>query len=387
VDPAASAAFMLTRLKKEGVMSAMAPDATPTPADDDTHAEREQTDASLRSEREKVDDALGETSAVDETADAVINRARAQADEVLAKARAKTDRQSATAAPTAIIEKQRVQEDKALEKERASADEALQEEREEHVALLSIEREETDKDLLSERARADQALATRDEFLGIVSHDLRNILSSVLGFATLIEKAVEQNQMEKVVMHAQRIRRSGARMDRLIGDLVDIASIEAGRLAVTREVGDPTQVVTEAVESFQAQATANGISLVLEPLPPSLLAAFDPARILQVLTNLLSNAVKFTPAEGKVVVKVERIGDELRFAVRDTGEGIPSDKLEAIFERFLQVSTNDRRGLGLGLYISKCIVQGHGGRIWAHSRTGEGSTLFFTLPAHVAARA
>ena len=86
---------------------------------------------------------------------------------------------------------------------------------------------------------------------------------------------------------------------------------------------------------------------------------------------------------GQFVVRVERIGDDIRFAVSDTGVGIPADKLEAVFVRFLQVAKNDRRGVGLGLYISKCIVQGHGGRIWAESSIGQGSTFCFTLPIHV----
>ena len=171
-------------------------------------------------------------------------------------------------------------------------------------------------------------------------------------------------------------------MDRLIGDLVDVASIEAGMLAVTREVGDPTQVVTEAVDSFRAQASARGVSLAAEIVPPLSLVSFDPARVLQVLTNLLSNAIKFTPAHGKVVVRVERIADDIRVAVSDTGVGIPSHKLEAIFERFLQLDSGDRRGVGLGLYISKCIMLGHGGRIWVESTLGAGSTVFFTLPIH-----
>ena len=172
-------------------------------------------------------------------------------------------------------------------------------------------------------------------------------------------------------------------MNRLIGDLVDVASIEAGRLAVTQVVGDPAHVVTEAVDSFRAQASASGIALVEEIVPPASLAAMDPARILQVLTNLLGNALKFTPAHGQVVVHVERIENEVRFAVSDNGVGIPADKLNSVFERFHQVDTNDRRGVGLGLYIAKCIVQGHGGRIWAERRTGKGSTFCFTLPIHV----
>jgi signal transduction histidine kinase len=133
------------------------------------------------------------------------------------------------------------------------------------------------------------------------------------------------------------------------------------------------------VDSFRAQAAASGISLV-EVLAPALVAAFDHARILQVLINLLGNAIKFTPADGKVVVRVERIEDEIRFAVSDTGVGIPTESLEAVFERFRQVNANDRRGVGLGLYIARCIVRGHGGRIWAESKTGEGSTFCFTLP-------
>ena len=158
-------------------------------------------------------------------------------------------------------------------------------------------------------------------------------------------------------------------MNRLVGDLVDVASIEAGVLVVTREVGDPATVVTEAVDAFQVQAATAGLALTAEIEPPLPLAAFDAARILQVLTNLLSNAIKFTPAHGRIVVHVERIGDEIRFAVSDTGVGIATDKLEAVFVRFLQVGANDRRGVGLGLYISKAIVQGHGGRIWAESRS------------------
>ncbi len=156
-------------------------------------------------------------------------------------------------------------------------------------------------------------------------------------------------------------------MDRLIGGFVDIASIEAGRLAVTLEPGDPTLVAMEAVEIFHAQASALGVSLTTEmELPPSVVI-FDPSRILQVLTNLLSNAMKFTPAQGRVAVRLWRVGDIVRFAVSDTGMGVPTDQLEAVFERFVQLTKNDRRGVGLGLYISRAIVEGHGGRRWAEN--------------------
>lgn len=343
--------------------------------------EREQTNESLRVEREKVDDALAEQiTALEETADAVINKARERADEVLARARARTDRHTdaSNEHSTATIEKSRQQEDAIVRKERAAADEAVSAERAEHNELLSAEREETDKDLDIERARSDAAVATRDEFLGIVSHDLRNMLSSMVMHASLISESKE-TLPDKARTHAQRIQRAGARMNRLIGDLVDVASIEAGVLAVTREVSDPIQIVQEAIDSFQAQASASGISLVAEFVEPLSPVDLDPARVLQVLSNLLSNALKFT-IHGKVLVRVERAADELLFTVRDTGAGIRADQLQQIFLRFHQVTSKDRRGVGLGLYISKCIVEGHGGRIWAESKVGHGSTFCFTLP-------
>jgi signal transduction histidine kinase len=343
--------------------------------------QRDQTDESLRLERESVDLALSdELAAIEDTADAVIEKARARADEVLARARANTDRQTGrvNARSSAIVEKTRSMEDRAVRRERADADEALRTERAEHVALLSVERDETDKDLLSERARSDDALATRDAFLGIVGHDLRNMLTGMVGFAALIAKdARSLDQPERILALTQSIQRSGARMNRLIGDLVDVASIDAGVLGVAREVVDLAPVVVEALDAFQAQASARAVSLTAEIGPGSVLIAFDPARVLQVLT---SNAIKFTPAGGSVVVSVRRVDDEVLISVSDTGPGIPSDQLEAVFARFVQVTKNDPRGVGLGLYISRSIVQGHGGRIWAENRVGGGVTFSFTLP-------
>jgi signal transduction histidine kinase len=127
---------------------------------------------------------------------------------------------------------------------------------------------------------------------------------------------------------------------------------------------------------------ASGVSLVSEVVATPSVVEFDPARILQVLANLIGNAIKFTPSGGSVVVHVELVQQELRFAVRDTGVGIAAGHLESVFERFRQVARGDGRGVGLGLYISKCIVQGHGGHIWAESREGAGSTFWFTLPVH-----
>jgi signal transduction histidine kinase len=110
------------------------------------------------------------------------------------------------------------------------------------------------------------------------------------------------------------------------------------------------------------------------------MATFDQHRILQVLGNLIANSLKFTPQGGKITIAVEPAADCICISVRDTGSGIPEHAIGQIFERFSQAEKNDRRGLGLGLYISRCIVEAHGGRIWAESQPGSGSMIAFTLP-------
>jgi len=349
--------------------------------DSEPRSEREQTDESLRLERQHSDNALEQIAAIDATADDVISRARERADMLVANARARTD-QAAAALPSDALKKSRALEDRILEGERLTADHILRGERAEHAALLSHERSETDKDLSQERARSDSALGKRDDFMGIVSHDLLNMLNAMVGVSSLIEKEVSQdNHIERVLGHARRIQRAGSRMRRLVGDLVDVASIEAGMLAVTRVESDAAEVVTEAVDTFQTQGLGSGLSVKAEIIQPLPRASFDPARILQVIGNLLSNAVKFTPSHGSVVVHVERVGDNIVFAVADNGEGIPADKLTAVFERFVQLTPDNRRGgVGLGLYISKCIIEGHGGRIWAENRSSGGTTFSFSLP-------
>ena len=348
--------------------------------------EREQTDESLRVEREVTDHAIREAHlAVDAVADAIIRRARDRADELLAAARANADRRAPRSeapapAPRALAH-ERAQEDLELREERRTADDALRAERAAPGRSLSVGREETDKDLVKERERSDLDVARRDDFLAMVSHDLRSMLSSItLSAALITEQSAPGHGAPPAVKQAQRIQSACVRMSRLVGDLVDVASIEAGALAVMPEIGDLAEVVTEAVDTFQAQIAERHITLSIEIPRPLPLASFDPARILQVLANLISNALKFTDPGGKVDIRVEQVSGELICSVRDTGAGIPADKLESVFERFLQLKRHDRRGVGLGLYISKCIVQGHGGSIWAQSALGEGSAFYFTIP-------
>jgi signal transduction histidine kinase len=356
--------------------------------------DREQTDHSLRQERDETDRALVERqAAVREDADQVVQRARGKADAVLAAAREKADHRLANETGTvrpasrpASIEEDRKVEDHLLRSERATADATLQRERDETARalarLLPVEREKTDRFLLTERGRSDTEIAQRDDFLGIVSHDLRNLLGGiVMSAAVLSEKADDSKTGAEVKSRAAQIERYAARMNRLIGDLVDVASLDAGVLAMTRAAGDGRKLVAEAVEMFRTAAAAKRIDLEVEANGDELLADFDHERLLQVFANLLSNAIKFTAPDTTITVRAWREQNALHFSVKDSGVGVPDDMLDLIFERFWQVSKHDRRGTGLGLYISRCIVEAHGGRIWAESSPGSGTTIHFTIPS------
>ena len=362
---------------------------------DSLQPERSQTDRSLRVERTKTDRALSEKRAMlEESADELVETAREKADAVLDKARDKADTVLATAEPTVAriaVAKERKQASLILQAERAAADADLHEGREEQAAalgaLLPLEREKTDRFLLTERTRSDDALAQRDDFLGMVSHDLRNLLHGIVLNATLLaDKASASEEGRRTLDGAQRIQRYVARMNRLIGDLVDVVAIDAGRLSIQPEAGDAAELLTETVSAYMHASSEKQMSMHTEVIEPPLRSDFDHERMLQVLGNLLSNAIKFTPAGGAIAIRAECVESFLQLTVSDNGAGIAADRLEAVFERFWQVGKNDRRGMGLGLYISKCIVEAHGGTIWAESKPGEGSVFRLRIPRRSNAR-
>lgn len=305
---------------------------------------------------------------------------------MLHRARRRADEKAPGGVAWETVEAERELEDAVLCQEREVNDETLTHEREEEkralAHLLRYEREQTDDHLLVERSRADRLLAARDDFMGMVSHDLRTLLGGIALTAALqIRHAKDDEGGRHTVDAARKIQRYTARMNRLIGDLIDVTGIEAGRLSVDLGQRDAVALLRETAEAFQPSASANGITLDVELAKGAVLATFDQDRILQVLANLVSNAIKFTNDGGRISVRVAPAGSEVLFSVRDTGSGIPTEQLEAIFERFWQGTAHDRRGLGLGLFITRCIVEAHGGRVWAESDLGKGSRFFFTLPA------
>ena len=350
---------------------------------------RESTDARLGTERTKTDDELAaRVRTSNRQADEVLRVERGRAEEVLRTARERADERSLrdhlSQVEQMAIAGERARDDEVLRQEHTRADGITAEERAERdrlvASLLDRERRDTDAGLLLERVTADEVLTQREHFLGMVSHDLRNELAGIaMSVAQIIKNASHDDAGGKIFRSATNVQRITLRMSRLIGDLLDVASIEAGRFMIAPDDHDVGRTLEEAVESFQSIASAKEISLAGEPPTDPAQARFDHQRILQVLGNLLTNALRFTPQGGRVSVRAERTGGETRFSVSDTGPGIAANRLEAIFERYEQGSSTDRKGLGLGLYIARRIVEAHGGRIWVDT-SATGSTFHFTLP-------
>jgi signal transduction histidine kinase len=213
--------------------------------------------------------------------------------------------------------------------------------------------------------------------LKIVSHDLRNPLSTIAMSADLmleIDMPAETRAKQLAI-----IKRAGDRMNRLVQDLLDVAKLEAGRMSLVRRPVDVAALLAEADEMLRPLAAERSIgfeSSCGDGLPP---LHADADRAQQAIGNLVGNAIKFTPKGGRIAVHAEAWGTGIRFSVRDTGAGIPPEQLTKIFGRFWQADHADRRGIGLGLAITKAIVEAHGGKIWVESRVNEGTVFYFTL--------
>jgi PAS domain S-box-containing protein len=221
----------------------------------------------------------------------------------------------------------------------------------------------------------------KDEFVSVVSHELRTPLTALRGSLGLLAGGragpVDDSARRLLEIAVQNTDR----LVRLINDILDLERIRSGRDQVKPRPVHAPELVRQAVELMDAVAARSGVRLAADVAPVTVMADAD--RVLQVLTNLVSNAVKFSAPGGEVRVEAREHGGEALFEVRDRGRGIPPGKLESIFGRFQQVDSSDSRamgGTGLGLAICRGIVAEHGGRIWAESTLGEGSSFRFTLP-------
>ena len=230
-------------------------------------------------------------------------------------------------------------------------------------------------------ARAERAVQARQELMATVSHDLRNPLANIVLSAGLLLRAPSTDELAAREKQIRVIQRAADRMNRIILDLLDVASIDAGHLAIERNAHPIAALVSDAIELNAAKAARMMLRLEGALVGEGFEVDCDRDRLLQLFGNLIGNAIKFTPSGGAINVRAEpRDGGEALFSVADTGPGISIDDLPHIFDRYWQARSTARLGTGLGLSISKGIVEAHGGHIWAESIPGQGATFFFTIP-------
>jgi signal transduction histidine kinase len=368
--------------------------------------ERQQTDESLTVERGKTDDSFEVfNNKAEGKTDKVVERGRKEADDARSQRRSVADEKRDENVVKSILLSERKLEDSAIAYERSNMDSALEFERGEKerlmANLLSQERGETDRNLLGERNKTDleverstgllskeqaahsqtkSALTTREEFVAIVSHDLRNPIGAILSAIELLndEESVA-NIDSDAKQFIQIIKRNAGTALRLISDILDMERIVEGKIQLQVSKYQLNDVINQAIESHAHLASARVINLSFVPSGNLPLISFDRDRISQVLSNLIGNALKFTPVNGSVTVTARETANEIDVSVSDSGPGIPEDQKERIFERFTQIKNKDRRGIGLGLYISKTLVESHGGKLTVQSTLGSGSKFSFTL--------
>ena len=231
---------------------------------------------------------------------------------------------------------------------------------------------------LYESAR--DANRARDEMLSVVSHDLRNPLTAIGMCVHALEFEHDENPEERRELLGT-IRASSGLMNRMIEDLLDVASIERGQLSISLSLHESSDLARRALQMFEVEAAESGVRLRAQLDTNLPLINADAGRIVQVLGNLIRNAITFTPRGGSIEVGVHARGTDVVFAVSDTGRGIPPEHLSHVFDRYWHSAESTRvRGHGLGLSIARGIIQAHGGRIWATSEPGRGSVFQFAIP-------
>jgi signal transduction histidine kinase len=230
------------------------------------------------------------------------------------------------------------------------------------------------------RTQAEAVSRAREEAIAIVSHDLRNPISSIAANVDALKRRLQHRDPDGLLGRVEAVQRGVVRMNSLVSDLLDTARIQAGNLSIAPHVEDVVAIVRQAADLLQPLLAEKQQHLDLRVPGHVLSAHCDRERVLQVLSNLVGNAIKFSPAEATIAVEVSARANEVLVLVSDRGSGISAEQLPRIFEPYWQAAQERRQGLGLGLAIAKGIVEAHGTRIWAESRAGLGSQFFFTLP-------
>ena len=260
----------------------------------------------------------------------------------------------------------------------------------ESYAILELKVQERTRELatalreLDEKSRQLGAASRhKSEFLANMSHELRTPLNAIMGFSQVLREGMFGEVNPKQEEYLDDILSSANHLLSLINDVLDLSKVEAGQIELEVAPFSLRDALERGVVMIRERATKDGVRVMLVPSPELDVVAGDERRIRQVIFNLLSNAVKFTPAGGTVDVRATQVNGEVRVSVTDTGPGIAEIDRERIFQEFQQTEAGveQREGTGLGLALSKRLVELHGGRIWVDSELGKGSTFVFTLPA------
>jgi two-component system, NtrC family, sensor kinase len=240
---------------------------------------------------------------------------------------------------------------------------------------------------LDDKSRELEAVSRhKSEFLANMSHELRTPLNAIIGFSEVLAEQLFGEVNEKQAEYLDDIISSGNHLLALINDILDLSKVEAGQIDLELAPFSLREALERGVVMVREQATNDGVEVDLSVAPDIDSIRGDERRVRQVIFNLLSNAVKFTPAGGAVDVRAGQVNGEVRVSVADTGPGIAPEDHKRIFEEFQQTETGieQREGTGLGLALSKRLVELHGGRIWVDSEVGSGSTFVFALPTRPA---
>jgi signal transduction histidine kinase len=222
----------------------------------------------------------------------------------------------------------------------------------------------------------------KSDFLATMSHELRTPLNAIIGFSEVLHEQMFGELNERQLTYVEDVREAGRHLLSLINDVLDLAKIESGKMELELSTVAIAEVLRSAVSMHSERASRGSIELTLRTEPDEITISADDRRLRQVVFNLLSNAVKFTPPDGRVDVSARLDDGHVEIAVADTGPGISAEEFETIFEEFAQGSDGKQaEGTGLGLPLSRKLVELHGGRLWVESTVGRGSTFLLTLPA------
>ena len=223
----------------------------------------------------------------------------------------------------------------------------------------------------------------KSDFLASMSHELRTPLNAIIGFSQVLREGMVGEVNEKQREYLDDILSSGNHLLSLINDVLDLSKVEAGQVELEVAPFSLRDALESGVVMVRGRATTDGVQITVADSSDVNIVDGDERRVRQVIFNLLSNAVKFTPTGGSVDVRATRVNGDVQVSVADTGPGIAAEDVERIFEEFQQTDAGfeQREGTGLGLALSKRLVELHGGQIWVESQVGEGSRFVFTLPS------